>query len=194
MLIYFIGPGGAGKTTVAKLLSAEFGFDYYDLDEYFMQSEGDITQYIIQHGYKEYAARNIQLFMQLQIKYDLNKIMIIVCSSGFMAYPHDIQQDYMKIKDEIESHIFTFLMLPSLALETYVQEIVARQMNRAYLNPVRAKEELKIRQRFQLYSNLKCRVLLTDQIPDQVAANVKQILDTLNKVKQGSIELSLTVQ
>lgn len=98
MLVYFIGPGGAGKTTAAKLLSMESGFDYYDLDEYFMQ----------------------------------------------------------------------------------------RQMNRAYLNPVRAKEELKIRQRFQLYSNLKCRVLLTDQIPDQVAANVKQILDTLNKVKQGS--------
>ena len=112
--------------------------------------------------------------------------MIIVCSSGFMTYPHDIHQDYIKIKDEIESHIFTFLMLPSLVLETCVQEIVARQMNRAYLNLVRAKEELKIRQRFQLYSNLKCRVLLTDQIPDQVAANVKQILDTLNKVKQGS--------
>jgi len=186
LLIYFIGPGGAGKTTAAKLLSAEFGFDYYDLDEYFMQREGDITQYIIQHGYKEYAARNIQLFMQLQIKYDLNKIMIIVCSSGFMTYPHDTHQDYIKIKDEIESHIFTFLMLPSLVLETCVQEIVARQMNRAYLNPVRAKEELKIRQRFQLYSNLKCRVLFTDHIPDQVAANVKQILDTLNKVKQGS--------
>ena len=186
MLIYFIGPGGAGKTTAAKLLSAEFGFDYYDLDEYFMQREGDITQYITRHGYKEYAARNIQLFMQLQIKYDLNKIMIIVCSSGFMTYPHDIHQDYIKIKDEIESHIFTFLMLPSLVLETCVQEIVARQMNRAYLNPVRAKEELKIRQRFQLYSNLRCRVLFTDQIPDQVAANVKQILDTLNKVKQGS--------
>ena len=68
MLNYFIGSGGAGKTTTAKLLSAEFGFDYYDLDEYFMHREEDITQYIIQHGYKEYAARNIQLFMQLQIK------------------------------------------------------------------------------------------------------------------------------
>ncbi|MCH7294993.1 shikimate kinase [Acinetobacter higginsii] len=188
--MYFIGPSGAAKTTAAKLLSAESSFDYYDLDEYFMQSEGDITQYIIQHGYKEYAARN----MQLQIKYDLNKITIIVCSSRFMTYLHGTHQDYIKIKDEIESHIFTFLMLPSLALETCVQEIVARQMNRAYLNPVRAKEELKIRRRFQLYSNFKCRVLLTDQIPDQVAANVKQILDTLNKVKQGSINLSLTVQ
>ncbi|NNP67026.1 shikimate kinase [Acinetobacter sp. Ac_5812] len=182
MLIYFIGPGGAGKTTAAKLLSAQFGFDYYDLDEYFMQSEGDITQYIIRYGYKKYAARNIQLFMQLQIKYDLNKIMIIVCSSGFMTYPNDTHQDYIKIKDEVESHVFTFLMLPSLVLETCVQEIVARQLNRAYLNPVRANEELKIRQRFLLYSSLKCRVILTDQIPDQVAANVKQILDTFNEV------------
>ncbi|MCJ0829189.1 hypothetical protein MN869_12120 [Acinetobacter sp. NIPH1876] len=182
MLIYFIGPGGAGKTTAAKLLSAQFGFDYYDLDEYFMQSEGDITQYIIRHGYKKYAARNIQLFMQLQIKYDLNKIVIIVCSSGFMTYPNDTHQDYIKIKDEVEKHVFTFLMLPSLVLETCVQEIVARQLNRAYLNPVRANEELKIRQRFLLYSSLKCRVILTDQIPDQVTANVKQILDTLNEV------------
>lgn len=181
MLIYFIGPGGAGKTTTAKLLSAQFGFDYYDLDEYFMQREGDIAPYIIQNGYKKYAVRNIQLFMQIQRKYDFNKIMIIVCSSGFMTYPDDTDQDYIKIKDEIENHIFTFLMLPSLVLEKCVQEIVVRQMSRAYLNPVLTKEELKIRQRFKLYSSLGCQVILTNQIPDQVAANVKQILDRLNK-------------
>lgn len=178
MLIYFIGPGGVGKTTIAKLLAFQSGFDCYDLDEYFMQIEGDIAKYIVEHGYKKYAARNFQLFLALRAKYHANRITIIVCSSGFMTYPNDIDQNYIKVKDEIENHIFTFLLLPSLYLEKCVEEVLVRQMSRAYLNPVIEKEELKIRVRFELYFKLGCRIILTDEKPEQVAQNVRVMLET----------------
>ncbi|MDR7015921.1 shikimate kinase [Acinetobacter sp. 3657] len=178
LLIYFIGPGGVGKTTTAKLLAFQSGFDCYDLDEYFMKIEGDIAKFIVEHGYKKYAVRNFQLFLALRAKYHVNRITIIVCSSGFMAYPSDIDRNYIKVKDEIENHIFTFLLLPSLDLETCVKEVLTRQMNRTYLNPVIEKEELKIRARFELYSKLGCRIVLTDEKPERVAQKVKVVLET----------------
>ncbi|WP_368074555.1 shikimate kinase, partial [Acinetobacter lactucae] len=52
MLIYFIGPGGAGKTTLAKQFSKDFGAIYYDLDEHFMLNLGNISQFINTYGYK----------------------------------------------------------------------------------------------------------------------------------------------
>lgn len=179
LLIYFIGPGGAGKTTIANLISKKFKFICCDLDYYFMQTEGDISQYIHMNGYRKYALRNIQLFKELQAQFDINKITIIVCSSGFMTYPENLDQNYHELKGEIENHIFTFLVLPSLDLEMCVQTILSRQMNRTYLNPVIESEELKIRARFKIYTGFKCRAVLTDRSPDIVADNFIKIFGDL---------------
>ena len=184
MLIYFIGPGGAGKTTVAKLLSVQMGVESHDLDEYFMHIEGDISDYIEYYGYNTYALRNIELYIQLGKSLSRQQHHILVCSSGFMTYPNDIDQNYIKVKDEIENHIFTFLVLPSLDLEMCVQTILSRQMNRTYLNPVIESEELKIRARFKIYTGFKCRAVLTDRSPDIVADNFIKIFDDLRLEKK----------
>ncbi len=51
MIIHFIGLGGVGKTTTAKLLAQQLKLDCYALDEYSMQVEGDISQFIQKYGY-----------------------------------------------------------------------------------------------------------------------------------------------
>ncbi len=175
MLIYFIGPGGAGKTTTAKLLVSQLGCKYYDLDEQFMLVEGHIGQYIAEYGYQQDAFRNIQLFLQLQAKCETQGI--IVCSSGFMTYPNDIHKEYVKIKNMIENYKFTFLLLPSLELESCVREILIRQMKRVYLDASEEKEELKIRMRFQQYVGLNCQRVLTDVIPNIVVSRIMRIIE-----------------
>ncbi len=108
MLIYFIGPGGAGKTTTGHLLAFQLGGVCYDLDEYFMQVEGDISKYIKENGYQNYASRNVQAFLELQAKHKIKKVSIIVCSSGFMTYSDDVHQDYLKIKQEVDTIYLLF--------------------------------------------------------------------------------------
>lgn len=67
MVIHFIGPGGAGKTTVAKLLSSYLEIQNYDLDEYFMQKEGNISQFIDKYGYRAYAVKIFNFIINLWI-------------------------------------------------------------------------------------------------------------------------------
>lgn len=176
MLIYLIGPGGAGKTTLAKQFSKDFGAIYYDLDEHFMLNLGNISQFINTYGYKEYAIQNIELYQNLVKNIDHNLINIVVCSSGFMTYPNELTTNYHQIKTHIEDHYLTFLVLPSFELEICVKEIVNRQLQRKYLNGSATSEEHKIRNRFPLYINLKCQKILTNEAPSKIAFKLyKQI-------------------
>lgn len=169
MLIHLIGPGGAGKTTTARLLKKEFGFQYADLDEIFILQEGDISNFIDVYGYRQYAIRNLEIYAQLSQSLSQSEMHIIVCSSGFKCYPDDISKDYVRIKKQIEQGDFTFLLLPSLDLETCVEEIVDRQIQRSYLNSCKQKETQKIRKRFPVYTAFKCKIILTNQNENKIA-------------------------
>lgn len=187
MLIHLIGPGGAGKTTTAQSLKKEFNFQYYDLDEIFMVQEGDISKFINTYGYREYAIRNLKIYTQLLRSLSQRDIHIVVCSSGFMCYSDDISRDYLRIKKQIENHDLTFLLLPSLDFETCINEIVDRQMMRSYLSLSKEKEERKIRSRFPIYNDLKCKKILTNQDKNKVVFRIySQISERLSL--QGKIE------
>ena len=178
MKIHLIGPGGAGKTTTAKLLALQLGYDCFDLDQYFMQTVGDISTFIDQFGYEQYAQKNIECYFNLIEHIDRNSTSaIIACSSGLMTYSENIHMNYLELKKQILQHPFTFVLLPSLCFKTCVQVIVTRQMNRPYLKTSPDKERDKITQRFYMYSQLACKIILTDVQPMCVVNRIKTQLD-----------------
>ncbi|OTG73287.1 hypothetical protein B9T26_09380 [Acinetobacter sp. ANC 4169] len=177
MLIHFIGPGGAGKTTTAKMLSKQLYIDYRDLDEVFMKVEGDISEYIDRNGYINYAKRNLEIYLSLKRSINHNRLMIMICSSGFMTYPEDISENYYRIKKQIENDSFTFLLLPSFDFETCVNLIVERQLQRSYLITNQEKEEFKIRKRLIQYLNLSCTRILTNEDTKIVVTKIQNIIN-----------------
>lgn len=118
-----------------------------------MIQEGNISHFINVYGYRQYAIRNLEIYIQISQSLSLSDMRIIVCSSGFMCYPDDISKDYLRIKKQIENHDFTFLLLPSLYLETCVNEIINRRVQRSYLNLSKEKETQKIRKRLSVYTD-----------------------------------------
>ena len=173
MVIHFIGLGGAGKTTTAKLLALKMNIPYFDLDEYFIENKGSIAQFIDQHGYDDYAKRNLELYFQIKNLISDNAKAIIVCSSGFMSYPENIVHEYLELKQYIENDQFTFLLMPSFDVEECVEIIVKRQMARTYLNAIAEKEEIKARKRFELYKKLKCKQIITGTLPVNVVDEIQ---------------------
>ena len=62
MIIFIIGPGGAGKTSAGKILADMLNYNFIDLDDRFMTEVGHIGQYISDFGYEKYCFINSELF------------------------------------------------------------------------------------------------------------------------------------
>lgn len=188
MIIHFIGLGGSGKTTVAKLLSKKLDIQCFDLDEYFIDNRGDISFFINQYGYDVYAKCNVELYMQLKQSIEQNKLAILVCSSGFMTYRNDIASEYLKIIQEIENDDYTFLLMPAFDLNECCKIIIKRQLSRSYLNTTAEKEELKFNKRFAIYNNMNCRKILTNCTLDEIIQNISLLISSNLKFYDQKIE------
>jgi len=170
-VIHLIGPGGAGKSTVAPHVAALFGAPSLDLDRAFASAHGDIDRFIQAHGYAAYAAANVATYLA-------NRSLapaVFVLSSGFMVYPGSVYPGMRELQQEIAAAPTTILLLPSLDLEVCVMETVRRQAARALaVRRSAAREEVVIRDRFARYRELTPRVVTTMQ-PVQIVA--REIID-----------------
>ena len=151
-MISLIGPGGSGKSTCGRLLAAELGSTFIDLDQEFISRIGDIAQHIARQGYKSYARCNVSLF--LSIEPHLQAQDVLVLSSGFMCYNINIHQDYGACRDQILNHDRTYCILASHEFIQCIDETVRRQMQRPYLKTSPDRQREIIMERYPLYGGL----------------------------------------
>jgi shikimate kinase len=168
-VIHLIGPGGAGKSTVAPHVAALLGGTALDLDRAFETAHGDIDRFIDAHGYSAYAATNVETYLERR----RGDPTVVVLSSGFMVYPENTHPAIRDLQNDIAAAPTTILLLPSLDLEACVAEIVRRQATRPLPRYRSAsREEAVIRERFIQYRELTPCVVTTMQPVPAVARDI----------------------
>ena len=169
-MIHLVGPGGAGKSTAGAALAERLGVSFADLDAEFAARSGDISVYLATHGYDGYANRNVNLYSALVAERGRPDV-VVALSSGFMTYRGDIHSRYARLRQRIASSETTFVLLPSLDLETCVTEIVRRQLRRPFARGAEREEDV-IRTRFPIYVGLPARKVETMRPVDAVVAEL----------------------
>ncbi|MEC5397350.1 shikimate kinase [Uliginosibacterium sp. H1] len=172
--MHLVGPGGAGKTTIGPLLASRVGARFMDLDAAFPCGAGAIPGFIARNGYMAYARKNIERYGSLVSGIDQPTVFAL--SSGFMTYPEDTTPDYSAIRARIADDALSILLLPSLDEEECARIIVARQLQRTYLEADAAREEARLRERFPLFMALRCKRILSKDDPRLVASRIVQAL------------------
>jgi shikimate kinase len=150
-MIRLIGPGGAGKSTVGFALAKRLNLPFVDLDKQFTGRAGDISAYIAGNGYRAYANRNIQVYLDT-----LGSVCdgaVLALSSGFMTYGDDAHPDYRDICQDIARSRSTAVLLPSFDFERCVTETVRRQLLRPFRRSAEREAQV-IRERFEVYLGL----------------------------------------
>lgn len=179
LAITLIGPGGAGKSTVALLLAERLRIRAVDLDRLFAERAGDISEYIKRFGYDVYARQNVETYrLTLQEETDGT---VVALSSGFMTYSQDIHPDYPRLRRDIEQSPTTLVLIPSLDRELCVAETVRRQLARPFARSLAA-EDAVIRARFPLYVGLPPQKIETIKplslIADEICKLMPRIPDS----------------
>ena len=180
--ITLIGPGGAGKTTIGTLLAKRLDVAFVDLDQRFGTRSGDISEYIDRLGYSAYARENVETYKSLL--HDGSSRLVAALSSGFMTYPRDVHPDYTHLCHEIEKSLATFVLVPSLDLDTCVIETVRRQLERPFARSAK-KEEAVIRERLPIYVGFRARTIETMRPPTVV------VEELLMAIRGANLEANL---
>lgn len=168
-MIRLVGPGGAGKSTAGASLARRLGVNFVDLDEELAAKVGDVSQYLDVHGYDAYARQNIEVYLEQVAATPQDAVLAL--SSGFMTYPPNIHPAYEPWRRKIASSASTFVLLPSLVLETCVAGIVRRQLTRPFARSAH-REERVIRDRFPSYVSLPAPKVETMR-------PVREVVDTI---------------
>ena len=172
MIIFIIGPGGAGKTTTGKILAKKMQYAFIDLDEMFMQKVDHIGKYIDDFGYKKYCFSNSELFEKILKKITNNTVFIL--SSGFLAHEglNNLTKKHSKILKERGKSI---MIMPSRLQDECVNIIVKRQLARGFgLKEERERE--KINSRFLVYKKLGDIKIFSNNKPKNIAKKMKNQL------------------
>jgi shikimate kinase len=168
-MIYLIGPGGAGKSTIGAIVAERLNISFVDLDTRLTKDVGDISAYIDQHGYDAYARANVAACSSM-VMGDPHPG-VIALSSGFMTYATDVHPEYLRVRGKIEQSPTTVVLLPSTDLETCVAETVRRQVGRVFGRSA-GREEAVIRERFALYFAIRLPKIETMRPPVEVADEI----------------------
>ena len=95
-----------------------------------------------------------------------------------MTYRHDVHPGYPGLRERIASSPLTFVLLPSLDLETCVAETVRRQLKRSFARSPKCEERV-IRTRYPIYASLSAQKIETMR---PVAVVVAELLAVISRV------------
>ncbi|CAI0775184.1 MAG: shikimate kinase [Serratia proteamaculans] len=167
--IFLIGPGGAGKSTVGKILSATLGYNLIDLDDEFCEKIMNIRDYIHSYGYGSYLEKNSALLEGLLNQRSGDNILFIL-SSGFLST--DIRSDIVDHNRKlINIHGFSVLLMPSRHYEEALECILDRQLNRGF-SLVREREKEKFSLRFREYLDMGNLKIFSMEAPESIAYKI----------------------
>ena len=167
-MIWLIGPGGAGKSTAGPLVAHRLGLPFHDLDGRFAERFGGVDEFMAARGYGGYARANVEAYLSVL---EDARPSVVALSSGFMTYPPGVHPGYPELRREVEGSPATFVLLPSLDLETCVAETVRRQLARPFRRAA-SREEAVIRERFPVYAAMPAHTVETMRPPADVAAAI----------------------
>lgn len=175
-MIHLIGPGGAGKSTIGRIIADLIRCPFHDLDRLFEERDGDIDDFIRLRGYAAYARSNVETYQAIEP----GTLAVVALSSGFMTYPENAHPELQTIRRSIVTLPSTFVLLPSLDLEECVTETIRRQRARplAHHRSNRREEDV-IRHRFPIYMDLPARKVSTMGQAVDIAAEVVTVISTL---------------
>lgn len=167
--IFLIGPGGAGKSTVGKILSTLIGYQAIDLDDEFCERVLNIREYIKHYGYESYLEQNSMLLSELLKEYAEHNILFIL-SSGFLST--DIRSDIVENNKKLVSeHGRSVLLMPSRHYDEALKCILERQLKRGFAL-TKSSEEEKFRQRFYEYIELGDIQVFSMEEPERIAFQI----------------------
>ena len=164
VLLFLVGPGAAGKSTLGRSLAPRLRRALVDLDEAFLERFGDIGAFIRDDGYEAYKLANSGLANTLVA--EAATPTILVTSSGFLT--SDNPPDVLAANRALLTTGYSLSLLPGLELEAAVAAMVARQMTRTF-NAGAIREEAKARARFDTYKVIGDLLVCTVAGPEIVA-------------------------
>ena len=171
MKIRLAGPGGAGKSTVGVLLAELLGVCFIDLDVSFVARHGDVGRCIETFGYRAYAQRNVDVYLEYLTEREEGG-WVMALSSGFMTYPADVHPAYEACCRDILGSPTSFVLLPSLEPEACIRETVRRQLQRPFARSAERESQV-IRERLPRYRSLPLTKIETMAEPGAIALDIR---------------------
>jgi shikimate kinase len=172
-VIALIGPGGAGKLSLAVRLAPLLRLSFADLDSEFGRRFGDIGAYIRREVHYAYKLRNAALARQIIAGPFGPKLLVM--SSGFLA--QDNPPGALEANRRLIAACYSICLLPSRNMEESVAVIVERQSHRRFGRGP-AREEAVIRERYPIYAREGDLLVFSTASPDDTAEAITLQLST----------------
>lgn len=166
-LVFIVGPGGAGKSTVGRLLAPILGRHLIDLDSEFCGRVGQIDQYIRSAGYIAYKQANSRLARALADEAPGPALM--VTSSGFLSL--DNPPETLLENRNLVAEGYSICLLPDADPDLAADIIVARQLERGFSSDA-ARERRTIGERFATYNAAGDMIVFSAAAPARIAAAI----------------------
>ena len=171
-VVFLVGPGGVGKTSVGPLVAGLIDFPFIDLDGRFAEAHGPVTTYVNEFGYRAYCDANATVAER--IANDAQGGIILASSSGFLAHDgcDDIVDRNVALIRRTGVSIF---LLPAKDLDDAARVIAFRQVQR-YPDRDLVAEYSIAQNRCGRYLASSDHVVMADGTSDEVAHRVIEVL------------------